>query len=106
MMSTIEYSEKFHSAEGLTVTRADLVRVVYETHGGMSHKEAQQIVDQIISSIKERLTKGENVKLAGFGSLNVVPRKGRLGRNPQTGERVQILPSRHVVFKISQLVGF
>ena len=82
------------------------MRVVYETHGGMTHKEAQQIVDQIFSSIKERLAKGENVKLAGFGSLNVVPRKGRLGRNPQTGERVQISPSRYVVFKISQLVGF
>ena len=88
------------------MTKADLARIVYETHGGISYQEAQQLVDQIIGIIKARLVRGENVKLTGFGSLNLVERKGRLGRNPQTGARIQLVPSKYVTFKVSRLLGF
>ena len=88
------------------MTKADLARVVYETHGGIAYQEAQQLVDWIIGVIKERLVRGENVKLTGFGSLNLVERKGRLGRNPQTGARIQLAPSKYVTFKVSRFLGF
>lgn len=82
--------------------KADLARTVYETHGGISFREARELVDFMLDRIKQELVKGESVKLAGFGSLNVVSRRGRLGRNPQTGSRLQLAPSKYVIFRPSR----
>lgn len=84
------------------VIKTDLTRIVYETHGGISYREARDLVDFMLDVIKNRLVEGENVKLSGFGSFNVIERKGRLGRNPQTGERLQLEPSRYVTFRPSR----
>ena len=86
--------------------KADLARIVYETHGGVSHQEAQEIVELILNTVKKSLVKGENVKLSGFGSLNVINRKGRRGRNPQTGGRITLAPSKYVGFRPSRLLRF
>ena len=82
--------------------KTDLTKVVYETHGGVSYREAREIVDYLLGRIKGKLIEGENVKLSGFGSFNVIERKGRLGRNPQTGERLQLEPSKYVTFRPSR----
>lgn len=82
--------------------KADLARVVYQAHGGISYREAREIVDFVLETIRGRLLSGENVKLSGFGSFNVIDRKGRLGRNPQTGDRLQLPPSRYVTFRPSR----
>jgi integration host factor subunit alpha len=71
-------------------------------HGGISYREAREIVDFLLERIKATLIEGENVKLSGFGSFNVIQRKGRLGRNPQTGQRLQLPPSRYVTFRPSR----
>lgn len=84
--------------------KADLAQVVYETHGGISYREAQEIVDKILELIKERLAAGENVKLTGFGTFNIVHRKARYGRNPQTGDRLLLDASRYVSFRPSRLL--
>ncbi|MGW8180168.1 MAG: integration host factor subunit alpha [bacterium] len=84
--------------------KADLAQVVHETHGGISYEESAQIVDTIIDCIKTRLVNLENVKLTGFGTFNVIHREGRRGRNPQTGERMQLAPSRYVTFRCSKLI--
>ena len=84
--------------------KADLAQVVYETHGGISYHEAAKIVDTIIDTIKTSLIQHENVKLTGFGTFNVIDREGRRGRNPQTGERIQLEPSRYVTFRCSKLL--
>jgi nucleoid DNA-binding protein len=86
--------------------KADLARIVYETHGGISYKEAAILVDQILELIKESLTSHENVKLTGFGTLAVIERKPRMGRNPQTGDRIRLSASRYVVFHPSRLLEF
>ena len=83
--------------------KADLAQVDYETHGGISFREAAEIVDSIIESVKERLIQGENVKLTGFGTFAVIHRKARRGRNPQTGDRIELPPSRYVTFHCSRL---
>lgn len=85
--------------------KADLARIVYETHGGISYREAKEIIELMIATMKECLVRGESVKLTGFGSLNVIDRKGRLGRNPQTGERIQLQPSRYITFRPSRLLN-
>lgn len=91
---------------GRSMVKANLARIVYETHGGMSYREAKNLVEMMIDRIKASLAQGENVKLSGFGSLNVVPRKGRLGRNPQTGDRIQLKPSKYVTFRPSRIVQY
>lgn len=53
-------------------------------------KEAQVAVDSVFSAITEALKEGEDVTLVGFGSFKVIEKAARKGRNPQTGEEIQI----------------
>jgi len=53
-------------------------------------KDAQAVVDCILSSITKALGKGDAVSLIGFGTFKVAERKARKGRNPQTGEEIDI----------------
>lgn len=86
------------------MTKADLARAIYDRHGGISNQEAQRIVDLIFETIKHRLLSGDDVHIVGFGSLEVVTRRARRGRNPVTGEELQ-LPERHaLVFRPSRLL--
>ena len=86
--------------------KTDIAQIVYERHGGISFAEAKDMVELILGSVKQTLVSGEDVKLSGFGTLNVIQRKGRLGRNPQTGERMKLASSRYVTFRPSRLLGF
>ena len=86
--------------------KTDIAQIVYQKHGGISFAEAKDMVELIVGSVKKTLVSGENVKLSGFGTLNVIQRKGRLGRNPQTGERMELASSRYVTFRPSRLLGF
>ena len=53
-------------------------------------KEAQSVVECVISSITKAMKKGEDVVLTGFGTFKVIKRKARKGRNPNTGEEIKI----------------
>jgi integration host factor subunit alpha len=86
------------------VIKSDIARAVYDAHGGISHKEAREIVDLILELMMSSLVKGQNVKMSGFGSLNVIRRRGRAGRNPQTGRRIMLKPSYYVTFRPSKEV--
>ena len=55
-----------------------------------SKKEAQEAVDCVFSSITDALKEKQTVTLIGFGTFKVNNRKARIGRNPQTGEEIQI----------------
>jgi len=86
------------------LTKADLARVIYERHGGLSNKEASRLVDMILEFIKEGLLQGERVQISGFGTFVVREKKERKGRNPQTGEEMTILSRKSVVFRPSKNV--
>ena len=86
--------------------KADLARLVYNRHGGISYREAKRIVEVVFDQVKARLIKGEDVKLTGFGSFNVATRKQKRGRNPQTGEVITLKPGRHIGFKPSKHLKF
>lgn len=60
---------------------------------------AGKAVDCILDSITNALKRGERVQLTGFGSFEVRLRKPRMGRNPQTGETIQIAGGKAPVFK-------
>ena len=85
------------------MTKADLAKVVYERHGGISNREASQLVDVILEFIKERLVRGEKVQITGFGTFFIRDKRGRRGRNPQTGKEIAIQPRRAVVFRPSKV---
>ena len=70
------------------MNKADLINKVAKVVG--TKKAAQEAVDCVLSSITESLKKGEDVTLVGFGTFKVVNRKARKGRNPYTGEEIEI----------------
>ncbi len=87
------------------MTKADIARVVYERHGGISNREAARLVEIILESIKRCLGRGEKVQITAFGSFLVRQKRQRRGRNPQTGEEMTIKSRRSVVFRPSKLIG-
>jgi integration host factor subunit alpha len=84
------------------MTKADLARIIYERHGGISNKEAARLVDLILYFIKQALLRGERIQITGFGTFIVREKKGRKGRNPQTGEEMTISARKSVVFRPSK----
>ncbi len=62
-------------------------------------KDAQAAVECVLSSITNALGNGDSVSLIGFGTFSVAERKARQGRNPQTGEKLQIAASKAPKFK-------
>jgi integration host factor subunit alpha len=86
--------------------KAHLAQVVHNTHGGISQREAKKLVETIIDLLKGSLIRGENVKLSGFGSLRVMQRRSRVGRNPRDGSRIDLAPSKYVAFRASRTVDF
>ena len=73
------------------MNKGDLINEVAKVVS--TKKEAQEAVDCVFSSITRELKKGDTVTLVGFGSFKVVERKARKGRNPQTGEEINIKAS-------------
>jgi nucleoid DNA-binding protein len=88
----------------MTMTKADLARAVYERHGGMSLQDAQHIIDLIFAIIKQQLLGGNRVHIVGFGTLEGVKRRARRGRNPSTGETIELPAKRTLVFRPSRAI--
>ncbi|MDQ0256679.1 DNA-binding protein HU-beta [Evansella vedderi] len=65
----------------------------------LTKKDATAVVDALIESITDSLKKGESVQLIGFGNFEVRERAARKGRNPQTGEEIEIAASKVPAFK-------
>ncbi|GAB4387368.1 MAG: integration host factor subunit alpha [Thermodesulfovibrionales bacterium] len=82
------------------MTKADLVEIVFEKVG-LSKKEAHDIIEIIFDTIKESFKEGESVKIPGFGTFNVRKKAARRGRNPQTGDELEITARRVLTFKTS-----
>lgn len=66
---------------------------------GMSRKDTMDAIEIFLESIKEALKEGRKVSLVGFGTFYMKDKKARNGRNPRTGERIQIPPKRVATFK-------
>ncbi|MFA4967347.1 MAG: HU family DNA-binding protein [Candidatus Margulisiibacteriota bacterium] len=56
----------------------------------LTKAEAEKVIDVMLKNISESLIKGEKVRLVGFGNFIIRTRAGRVGRNPQTGEKITI----------------
>ena len=71
---------------------------------GFSKKEAAELVDLVFKVIKDTLARGEKVKISGFGNFSIRDKSTRIGRNPQTGEAMEISARRVLTFKPSQVL--
>jgi integration host factor subunit alpha len=88
-----------HSGKVSGKTKADLVDVVYDRHGGLTKDEAAEIVDVIFRTVKSSLGSGRTVKIKNFGTFEITDRPGRVGVNPVSGERIFIRPHKGLSFK-------
>jgi len=86
------------SEEGNALNKSELVDQV-AARTNLSKKEAGLAVDAMFESIESALASGEKVQIVGFGSFEVRDRSARTGRNPQTGEEIEIEARRVPVFK-------
>ena len=85
------------------MTKADLIEAVYE-RVGFSKKDSAKIVEMVFDIMKDNLEKGEKIKISGFGNFVVREKRSRIGRNPQTGEEIEITARRVLTFKPSQVL--
>jgi integration host factor subunit alpha len=85
------------------MTKADLIEEVY-LKTGFSKKESAEIVEMVFDLMKSTLEDGEKIKLAGFGNFVVKKKATRKGRNPQTGDEIEICSRRILTFKPSQVL--
>jgi integration host factor subunit alpha len=84
------------------MTKADIAKELYEkNYNWLSRKEASDMVELLIGSLKENLADGKIVKIAGFGTFIVRKKAERKGRNLKTGEEIPIAPRKVVTFKAS-----
>ncbi|MBF0417299.1 MAG: integration host factor subunit alpha [Magnetococcales bacterium] len=94
---------EFKGRKMATTTKADLVEAVYERIG-LSRPKSTAIVEQVFEMITLRLEQGETVKLSGFGVFSVRSKRARPGRNPKTGEPIEITSRKVVTYRASPLV--
>jgi len=80
------------------VNKNDLIAAVAD-NSGLAKAEAAKSVDAVLDAVSSALAKGDDVRLVGFGTFSVAERKASEGRNPRTGETIQIAASKQPKFK-------
>ncbi|HNR12857.1 MAG TPA: integration host factor subunit alpha [Thermodesulfobacteriota bacterium] len=85
------------------MTKADIVENIYEKVG-LSKEESSRIVELVLELMKETLVTGERIKISGFGNFVVRKKRARRGRNPQTGDEIEISARRVLTFKSSPIL--
>jgi integration host factor subunit alpha len=85
------------------MTKVDIVESIYEKVG-FSKKEVAKIVEYIFDIIKESLVNEDKIKISGFGNFVIRKKRSRRGRNPQTGDDIEITARRILTFKPSQVL--
>ena len=84
------------------MTKKDLIFLLQDEFKKVQKKEMDEIVNHALEAIHDALVQGEEVAIAGFGKFMVVDRQARKGRNPSSGEEIDIPASKAVRFKVSK----
>jgi integration host factor subunit beta len=84
-----------------TLTKADLIEQVLRVTE-LPRKESETIVETIFDSIIQALQSGDKIEIRGFGSFRTRERRGRVGRNPKTGAKVEVPAKKIPFFKPSK----
>lgn len=72
------------------MTKSELIARLAELNPSLYHRDLEQLVNTVFDTITEALENGDRVELRGFGAFSLRERKARVGRNPRTGESVDV----------------
>jgi len=84
--------------------RSELIQIIADENPHLYQRDVERIVNTVFSEITEALAKGDRVELRGFGAFSVKLRDARMGRNPRTGEAVQVESKAVPFFKTGKLL--
>lgn len=87
----------------MQVNKNELIAAVAQT-SGLSRSDAANAVEGVFEAIQKALVKGDDVRLVGFGTFIVAKRKASTGRNPQTGEPMDIKASNQPKFRAGKVL--
>ncbi|MCI4625819.1 MAG: integration host factor subunit alpha [Candidatus Magnetoovum sp. WYHC-5] len=82
------------------MTKADIIMTLFEKVG-LPKKESEEVIEIILSIMKQTFAEGESIKVSGFGTFSVRQKRARRGRNPKTGEDIEITARSVVSFRPS-----
>lgn len=86
------------------MTKAGLIETVQNAAGIETKAQAERVVDSVFDTIVKTLSRGEEVAITGFGAFRVQKRAARQGRNPKTGETIQIAASIKPKFRAGKVL--
>ncbi len=86
------------------MTRSELIQRIAEANPHLYHRDVERIVTTIFDEITEALARGDRVELRGFGAFSVKRRDARTGRNPRTGDAVEVSEKHIPFFKTGKLL--
>ena len=84
--------------------RSELIQKIADENPHLTHRHVERIVNTVFEEIIEALSRGERVELRGFGAFSVKEREARTGRNPRTGEAVDVEDKKVPFFKTGKLL--
>ncbi len=81
------------------MTKSELIAALAKKNPNLYLRDLERIVETVLDEITQALVRGDRVELRGFGAFSVKERAARTGRNPRTGESVQVASKRMPFFK-------
>ena len=84
------------------MTKSELIARLAEQNPSLYHRDLEQLVNTVFETITKALEDGDRVELRGFGAFSIRERKARIGRNPRTGEPVNVEAKRMPFFKMGK----
>ena len=86
----------------LRMTKSELIARLAEQNPSLYHRDLEHLVNTVFETITKALENGDRVELRGFGAFSIRERKARIGRNPRTGEPVNVEAKRMPFFKMGK----
>ena len=84
------------------MTKSELIQVIAEKNPSLHVSDIEHLVSAIFEKITEALAGGDRVEIRGFGAFSVREREARVGRNPKTGEAVEVPAKKTPFFKVGK----
>lgn len=84
--------------------RSELVQKIADDNPHLYHRDVERIVSTVFEEIIDAMARGDRVELRGFGAFSVKRRDARIGRNPRTGDTVQVEEKHVPFFKTGKLL--
>ncbi|MDP7143653.1 MAG: integration host factor subunit beta [Alphaproteobacteria bacterium] len=86
------------------MTKSELIQILADRNPHLYLRDVEKIVDTVFDEITDALSRGDRVELRGFGAFSVKHREARVGRNPRTGESVNVPEKKLPFFKTGKLL--